>query len=129
MAHYGTLQNQGFPSEEGEDIRGAHVYGRKDKKLGKINDVIFDHTSGNITYVVVDTGGWLSTKRFVVPANQLSESANHDGDYVVDLTPEQIEKFPPFDERNLSSDQEWSGYETRYRDSWSEGGILHREGS
>jgi sporulation protein YlmC with PRC-barrel domain len=129
MAHYGTLQNQGFLSEEGEDIRGAHVYGRNDKKLGKIDDVIFDHTSGNITYVVVDTGGWLSTKRFVVPADQLSELANHDGDYVVDLTQESIEKFPPFDERNLSSDQEWSVYESRYRDSWSEGGILHREGS
>jgi sporulation protein YlmC with PRC-barrel domain len=129
MAHYSTLQNQGFLSEEGEGIRGAHIYGRNDKKLGKIDDVIFDHTSGNITYVVVDTGGWLSTKRFVVPANQLNTSAKHDGDYVVDLTQEQIENFPPFDERNLSSDQEWSVYESRYRDSWSEGGILHREGS
>jgi hypothetical protein len=129
MAHYSTLQSQGFLAEESVDIRGAHIYGRNDKKLGKIDDVIFDHTSGNITYVVVDTGGWLSTKRFIVPANQLRESAKHDGDYAVDLTQEQIEKFPPFVERNLSSDQEWSVYESRYRDAWSEGGILHREGS
>ena len=64
-----------------------------------------------------------------MPANQLNDSAKHDGDYVVDLTQEQIENFPPFDEQNLNSDQEWSVYESRYRDSWSEGGILHREGS
>jgi hypothetical protein len=129
MAHYSTLRNQGFLTEAGEDIRGAHIYGRNDKKLGKIDDVIFDHASGDITYVVVDTGGWLSTKRFVVPANQLNCSTKHAGDYGVDLTQEQIETFPPFDERNLSSDQEWGLYESRYRDSWSEGGILHREGS
>ena len=41
------------------DIRGAELYGAKDEKLGKIDDVIFDHTSGSLRYAVVDTGGWL----------------------------------------------------------------------
>jgi sporulation protein YlmC with PRC-barrel domain len=38
-----------------EDIRGAKVYGRNDEKPGKIDDVIFDHETGAIQYVVVDT--------------------------------------------------------------------------
>jgi uncharacterized protein YrrD len=42
------------------DIRGSKLYGLNDEKLGKIDDVIFDHGTGEIRYVVVDTGGWLS---------------------------------------------------------------------
>lgn len=128
MARYGTLQNV-FPSAGSDDIRGAHVYGKQDKKLGKITDVIFDHNSGNIIYVVVDTGGWLSSKKFILPANQLSESARHEHDYVVDLSQEQIEKFPTYSEQDLESEESWDLYENRYRDSWREGSILHREGS
>ena len=55
---------------EGDDIRGANPYGRDDSKLGTIDDVIFDHSSGAIRYIVVDTGGWLSTKKFIVPPQQ-----------------------------------------------------------
>jgi len=128
MAHYGTLRNV-FPSAATDDIRGAHVYGKQDKKLGKIADVIFDHNNGNIIYVVVDTGGWLSSKKFILPANQLSESARHEHDYVVDLGQDQIEKFPAYSEQDLESEESWDLYENRYRDSWSEGSILHREGS
>lgn len=128
MAHYSTLQNV-FPSAGSDDIRGASVYGRQDKKLGKIADVIFDHHNGNIIYVVIDTGGWLSSKKFIVPANQLSESARHERDYVVNLSQDQIEKFPTYSESDLDSEEAWDLYENRYRDSWREGSILHREGS
>ena len=47
------------------------VYGINDDKLGKITDVVFNHASGDILYVVVDTGGWLSTKEFIVPAERI----------------------------------------------------------
>lgn len=130
MPHYGTLRaGGGYSTIEADDIRGASVYGLNDDKLGKIDDVVFDHASGHIAYVVIDTGGWLTTKKFVVPANQLSESAKHDHDYVVDLTKKQIEKFPPFNEEDVATEETWSVYEGRYRDSWSDGSILHREGS
>jgi len=129
MAHYSTLRGYDLSASTGGDVRGAKVYGRNDKELGKINDVIFDHTSGNITYVVIDTGGWLTTKKFLVPANQLSDSAQHNGDFIVDLTKEQIERFPSYDETDLESEEKWSVYEGKYRDSWSEGSVLHREGT
>ena len=85
MSHYGILGNYRF-QEATEDIRGAHLYGLEGDKLGKIEDVIFDHSSGTIRYIVVDTGGWLSTKEFVVPADRLRASAKHDGDFESDLT-------------------------------------------
>jgi sporulation protein YlmC with PRC-barrel domain len=129
MPHYSTLRARDYTTAEGEDIRGANVYGVDDDKLGKIDDVIFDHTSGHITYVVIDTGGWLTTKKFLVPANQLSESAKHDHDYVVDLTKKQVEKFPAYKEEDVESEENWGLYEDQYRNSWSEAGILHREGS
>jgi uncharacterized protein YrrD len=56
MPHYGRLGNYQF-GQTAEDIRGAALYGLNDEKLGKIDDVIFDHSSGDIQYVVVDTGG------------------------------------------------------------------------
>ena len=83
MAHLGILRDYRFLDNEDADIRGAHVYGRNDEKLGKIDDVIFDHASADIRYIVVDTGGWLSSKRFVVPADGLNASPNHEGDFQV----------------------------------------------
>jgi uncharacterized protein YrrD len=44
-----------------EDICGANVCGLNDEKLGKIDDVIFNHATGDISYVVIDAGGWLTT--------------------------------------------------------------------
>jgi sporulation protein YlmC with PRC-barrel domain len=128
MANYGMLRNYQF-TDASEDIRGAKLYGSNDEKLGKIDDVIFDHTSGSIRYVVVDTGGWLSTKQFVVPADRLRASAKHDGDFSVNLTKEQIENFPPYQETDLESDEQWADYEGRYRSKWESDPVMHRAGT
>ena len=127
MSHYGVTHRRDSNFAERQEILGANLYGVEDKKLGRIDDVIFDHTSGNIVYVVVDAGGWLKTERFLVPANLLSESARHEHDYVADLTKDQIEKFPAYDEQDLSSDEAWSIYEDRYRGSLNDGPVLHRD--
>jgi len=87
MSHYGLLKDYKF-SNASEDIRGATLYGANDKKLGKIDDVIFDHSSGDIAYLVVDTGGWLTTEKFIVPANRLRPSTKHENDFNSDMTKE-----------------------------------------
>ncbi|MBA3916831.1 MAG: PRC-barrel domain-containing protein, partial [Acidobacteriales bacterium] len=125
MAHYGTLGNYRFETDT-DDIRGSAVYNAQDDKLGKIDDVIFDHQSGGIQYVVVDTGGWLSSHKFIVPADQLRPSTKHDHDYQVDLTKQQIESFPPYDESDVKSDEKWGRYEGSYRSKWVDGPIMHR---
>jgi hypothetical protein len=61
MAHYGLLREYRF-SDDVDDIRGATL-GVSNEKLGKIDDVIFDHASGTIQYAVVDSGGTTKEKR------------------------------------------------------------------
>jgi hypothetical protein len=45
----------------------------------------------------------------------------------VDLTKEQIESFPPYDRKALTSEQEWADYESRYRLKRVESPVMHRE--
>ena len=128
MAHVGTLRDYRFQGDI-DDIRGSNIYNRNEDKLGKIDDVIFNHDSGEIEYLVVDTGGWLSSHKFLVPADQVSSTSDEDR-YIVELTKEQIERFPEYNEKLHDDDKNWSDYEGRYRESWTEaGGVLHREGS
>jgi hypothetical protein len=129
MARYGTLGDYRFSDtqEAATDIRGAKLYGPKDEKLGEIDDVIFDEATGAIIFMVVDTGGWLSTKRFIVPPEEIRPSLQHENDFLVDLTKQQIETFPAYDGTALSSEEKWADYERRYRSKWVERPVMHRE--
>ncbi|HWR16283.1 MAG TPA: PRC-barrel domain-containing protein [Terriglobales bacterium] len=127
MNHYGTLRDFRFSEKDVDDIRDSDLYGRGDEKLGEIDDVIFDHTTGDIRYVVVDTGGWLSSKKFLVPAGRLEASREHDDDYYVNLSKAEIESFPEYDEDIVSDRDRWNDYETRYTRAWSDGEVMHRE--
>jgi len=126
MSHYGTLRNFRFSGQDADDIRGSHIYSLNDEKLGKIDDVIFEHATGEINYVVVDTGGWLSSKKFIVPADRLRPSTRHKDDYEVPLNRLQVESFPPYKESELESPEKWSDYENRYRSKWETGPVMHR---
>ncbi|HEY3974163.1 MAG TPA: PRC-barrel domain-containing protein [Candidatus Sulfotelmatobacter sp.] len=128
VAHYGTLKNTTI-SDAAEDIRGSHLYGSNDEKLGKIDDVIFDHANGTIRYIVVDTGGWLTTKKFIVPADRLHLSAKHKDDFETPLSKEQIERFPPYKQSDLDSENTWADYEGRYRSKWESDPVMHRVGT
>jgi len=128
MTRYGTLGDYRFADVEdaANDIRGSNVYGFHDEKLGEIDDVIFDQDTGGIVYVIVDTGGWLSSKKFVVPPDEVRPSVQHRDDYLVEFTKEQIESFPAYDSEALSSEEKWADYERRYRSNWETGPVMHR---
>ncbi len=127
MAVYGNLKDYKFTEGE-DDIRGSDVYGANGEKLGAIDDVVFDPLSGELKYVVIDTGGWLSSKKFLVPARQIMED-DEDGDFHVSLTKEQVERFPKYEEKELHSEERWRDYEKRYHEVLTDGPVLHREGS
>ena len=115
---YSTLRDYRF-NKDIDDIRGSSVYGPGDEKLGKIDDVIFDSDNGQIRYLVVDTGGWLSSRRFLVPPEELQPSANHDNDFAVNMTKAQIERFPALDEKVIEDKQKFENYDKSYRSSWT----------
>lgn len=128
MAHYGTLGDYRFNDtrEAASDIRGAKVYGPNDQHLGKIDDVVFDRASGAIVYVVIDTGGWLSSNKFIVPPREIRPSMQHEHDFLVNLTKEQIERLPAYDSKALTSEDKWEEYERWYRAKWEGDPITHR---
>src|SRR5437016_13027462 len=130
MAHYGTLRDYHFVDNESaaDDIRGSKVYSLNNEKLGKIDDVIFDHSTGEIRYVVIDTGGWLSSKQFIVPPDRLRPSNKHEDDFEVDASKQQIESFPPYNEKDVASEDRWKDYEDRYKKAWHDGPVQHRHG-
>src|SRR5205085_6465865 len=112
MAHYGTLE--GMNDIGKEEIRGSDLFGVNEEKLGTIHDVIFDHENGNIRYVVVDTGGWLSHKYFLVPAGYVRPYGRDKDLFYADLTRAHVEAFPPYDKDVVGSDENFRDYERRY---------------
>ncbi len=128
MPHFGTLRDVGF-SGDLDDIRGTTIYGLEDEKIGKIDDVIVDHETGEIRYAVVDSGGWLKSHKFLVPANRIAPRGDKDDEFVVGITKQQIEEFPPYDESLLKSEGDWASFEADYKRGWHEGPIQHQHGS
>lgn len=128
MAHLGRLRDYEFDNGA-EDIRGSGLYGINDEKLGEIDDVIFDHANGNICFLVVDTGGWLSSNKFIVPADRVRPYHKDKDDFYAGLSRERIEQLPAYDEKMLDKEEMWAEYEERHRTSWSESPVLHQEGT
>ena len=128
MAHYGLLRDYRF-ADDVDDIRGANLYGHNGSKLGKIDDVIFDHATGAIKYAVVDTGGWLSSRKFLVPADRIHPDAKSRDDFAIDATKAQIEALPKYDENATRAETDWNDYDERYREAWEGGPLLQKAGS
>ena len=127
--HFGTLNDYKF-ADQGREIRGTLLYGEDNEKLGTMHDVIFDHETGAIKYAVIDTGGWLRHKYFLVPANRITTYEKHEDHFYAKLRKEQIEYLPPYDPKLVDDHDRWADYEKRYQSAWTdEGGILHAKGS
>jgi sporulation protein YlmC with PRC-barrel domain len=124
MPHYGVLRE--YKLEEVDDVRGAEVYGVNDEKLGTIDDVIFDHSSGEIRYIVLKTGG-LTGKRIMVPAHRIEPYGHHDDKFYAELDPERLEMLPEFNDDRLKSESDWADYEKNYEERWNAGTVMYNK--
>jgi sporulation protein YlmC with PRC-barrel domain len=124
MPHYGVLRE--YKLEEVDDVRGADVYGVNDEKLGSIDDVIFDHSTGEIRYVVLKTGVIMG-KRYMVPANRIAPYGNHDDKFYAELDKKRLEMLPEFNDETLKSENQWSNYEKDYEKSWNDGAVMYNK--
>jgi len=78
------------------ELDGMKVRNEAGEKLGEVDGLIVDATSGRTYYVVVDAGGWFKSKNLLMPIGQLHLDADRDA-LVVNLTKERINNFPGFD--------------------------------
>lgn len=98
-----NLSNTDMESDyslQGYDARDA-----SGDKLGGVDSVIADGDSMRPVYLVVDTGGWFSSKQFVVPIGDVNrvDDENHDV-YFTNLSKDTLEsRYPRYD------DQWWNG--------------------
>ncbi len=125
MPHYGILREHKF--EGVDDLRGADVYGVNDEKLGTIDDVIFDHSSGDIRYIVLKTGGLLSRKKVMIPANRIDTYGNHDDKFYAELDKERLEMLPEFNDETMKAQGDWATYEKDYEKRWSDGAVMYNK--
>src|SRR3954464_696191 len=101
MPHFGILREYKF--EEVDDVRGAEVYGVNDEKLGTIDDVIFDHSTGEIRYIILKDGGLLSRKRVMIPANRIEPYGKAEDKFYAGLDKERLAMLPEFNKNALRS--------------------------
>jgi len=114
--HYATLRGHKF-DEGADDIRGATVYGIGEQQLAKIDDVVFEHGSGKIKYLVANEG---HGRRVLVPVDHVRASIVNDRDFDSDFTIEDIDHLPVFDDEMLRHTNQWKNYVQLHREALKE---------
>ena len=71
------------------------AYGVNEEKIGKIEGALVEDTTGRIRYLIVDAGGWFSSKEVLVPAG-LARIVGDDV-FFDSLTKSQVEAMEEYD--------------------------------
>lgn len=115
------------------DFDGLDVRGTDEDKLGEVDGFVVEPGSGRVLYVVVDSGGWFTSRRFLVPIGHAVVDRDRPA-LRVDLSRDRLRDYPEFDEGRFRdfSDEDLRGYEGRMAsiccpdDLRAEGGVwLH----
>jgi len=108
--------NDTFQQDNGiaANIDDYSVYTNPDNKIGSVKDMLFEDMTGNIRYLVVDTGFWIFGKNVLLPVGLAHFDNEHHRVYVDGLTKQQVENLPEYHE-NTTVDRD---YEERGRDSY-----------
>ncbi|WP_201594080.1 DUF2382 domain-containing protein [Psychrobacter fulvigenes] len=77
------------------DPTGKTAYGVNEEKIGKIEGALVEDTTGRIRYLIVDVGGWFSSKEVLVPAG-LARIVGDDV-FFDSLTKSQVEAMEKYD--------------------------------
>lgn len=128
MAHFGNLGSH-QASEDVQDIRGTVLRDSNDEKLGTVDDLILDHDTMEIRYLVVDSEGWLQNGIFLLPVERVSADRNQEEGLTTDATRSEIEASPQYDRVSVESDRAWKKYEQEFKKYWDDKPVLHIKGS
>jgi hypothetical protein len=102
-----TVEARETTSLIGSDkVEGTAVYGVDEKKIGSLERLMIDKTSGKVAYAVLSFGGFMGMGEdyYPVPWSTLKYDSNLEG-YRVNLTEDQIKKAPKY---SRSTDWNWN---------------------
>ncbi len=112
MAHYSLLRDYRFANGV-DDIRGATLYGSSDEQIGTIDDIVFDHETGDTRYAVVNVG----LHKVLLPSGEVYRSFRENG-FETDLSKTEALELPVFNETMLESEKHWTEHEKVHLDAW-----------
>lgn len=83
------------------EVTGVEVKNSAGENLGKVNEVVIDKAHGNVSYLVLDFGGFLGfgNKFFAIPWNVFTYNEVEDC-FMLDLNKEQLKDAPGFDKND-----------------------------
>lgn len=94
---------------DGDDIKGFDVYADEtNDKVGSVDDVLVDETTGRFRYLVIDTGIWIFGKKVLLPIGSSRIDYGTRRVYALGLqNKQQAEQLPSYDAlQPLDYDQE-----------------------
>lgn len=114
MTHNGHSSNVVKANEE---VVGVEVKNTADENLGKIEEVMLDKISGQVAYLVLDSGSFLGLggKLIALPWN----AVHYDKDkecFILDMDKERIKEAPGFDKDHWPdmADRTWGASVSQY---------------
>jgi sporulation protein YlmC with PRC-barrel domain len=128
MTHYRALGAQ-LVSDDVRDVRGTTIRRSDGAQVGKVDDVILDHGTMGIRYLVVGDADWLEAGIFLLPADRVSVDENHEDGLATGATSQQVENAPQYDPGSLRSADEWTKYEREFKKYWEEQPVMHMKDS
>ena len=88
-------------------LRGFHIHA-VDGEIGHVDDFLFDESSWNLRYLVVDTTNWIGGKRVLVSPQVLSKVDTERERIDVSMTKDQIEHSKTIETADIALDEKCS---------------------
>ncbi len=81
-----------------EKVNGTDVYNLEGDKLGEVEDIMLDKSSGHVAYAVLSFGGFLGMgeKHYPLPWSTLKYDTRKGG-YVINMDKEKLQNAPSID--------------------------------
>lgn len=96
------------------DFDGLDVRGHDDAKLGDIDGFIVDPSTGRVYHIVVDSGGWFTSRRFLLPVGHATLDREARA-LRLDVSQDALRRYPEFHEDRFRefSDEDLRAFEQR----------------
>jgi hypothetical protein len=109
----------------------GYAIAASDGRLGTFSDFLFDDASWLVRWLVVDTGGWLSGRKVLLPVSALGHVNQPEHQFSVRLTMQQVKDSPDIDsDRPVSRQMETNIYDYYgWNPYWSTGGYGYMGGA
>ena len=112
---FGRDSNRNADLIIGKRVRDTAVYNTYGDKIGHIDDLSIEKSTGHVRYALMSFGGFLGLgeKFHPIPWESLSYNTERDG-YVIGLTKEDLADAPSFTVEQLAA---YGGRDADYRDA------------